>query len=253
MDEEERIKKRLADMAGKCCRSHVFVFTGFLSVAEQDVFRRLRLADSGMDQAGWALFGGREDSERCMIRFGKEEELGYAEDFPIVCVEMAPLMQKFADQLTHRDFLGALMHLGIERATLGDIIILDNKGYVFCTAVIAPFIVTELERIKQTPVKCRVTELPAAAAATAAVERRIQVPSERIDAVIAKAYQLSRGESLELFRQKKVFLNGLLFENSSGLLKPEDVVTVRGFGKFTYLGCEGVSKKGKKNIVVSMK
>lgn len=253
MGEEELIKKRLEDMAGRCSRGHVFVFSPFLSMAEQDVFHRLRLADHAIDQAGWVMFGGREDSERSMIRFGREEELGYAEAFPIVCVEMAPLMQKFADELTHRDFLGALMNLGIERSTLGDIIILENKGYVFCTTVIASFIVDALERIKHTPVKCRIAEVPQDVAAPPSVSRKIQVSSERIDAVIAKTYQLSRGESLELFRQKKIYLNGISCANSSALLKPEDVVTARGFGKFTYVGYENISRKGKKNIIISVK
>ncbi len=253
MGEEELIKKRLEDMARKCHHGHVFVFSTFLSLAEQDVFHRLRLADQATDQAGWVLFGGREDSERNMLRFGREEELGYAEDFPITCVEMAPLRQKFADELTHRDFLGALMNLGIERSTLGDIIILENKGYVFCTTVIAPVIVKELERIKHTPVKCRIAEAPQDVAAPYSVSKKIQVSSERIDAIIAKTYQLSRGESLELFRQKKVFLNGFSCDNCSALLKPDDVVTTRGFGKFAYLGYESTSKKGKKNIIISVK
>lgn len=253
MNEDDLIKKRLEDLAGKCCHSGRYTFTGFLSMAEQEIFHRLRNTASIVNQVPWTLFGGSGDSERNMIRFGNEETLGYSEEFPIVCVEIVPLMQKFADDLTHRDFLGALMNLGIERTTLGDIIIIENKGYVFCTAVIAPFIVDTLEQIKHTHVKCRITELPAEVSAPAVLTRKIQAASERIDAVIARVHQLSRGESLELFRQKKVFLNGLRCENSSYLLKPEDVVTARGFGKFTYMGYESVSKKGKKNILINVR
>ncbi len=250
VEAEELLRKRLKDMAEKCYRSNIYTFSSFLSMAELDIFYRMQKEFTHVD---FTLSGGREDSERRMIRFGSEKMLGYIEDFPIVCVEIAPLQQKFADELTHRDFLGALMNLGIERATLGDIIIYENKGYVFCTSVIAPFIMETLEQIKHTRVKCRMGEAPKEVTEPEMETRKIQAASERLDGVIAKVCGLSRGDSLELFRQKKVYLNGILCENNSILLKPEDIITVRGFGKFTYAGYEGISKKGKKNIVINMR
>ena len=61
------------------------------------------------------VFGGTENCERLMIRFGSEELFGYEEPFPICCLLAEPLIEKFADNFTHRDFLGAIMNLGIER------------------------------------------------------------------------------------------------------------------------------------------
>ena len=63
-------------------------------------------------------------AERVVAGFG--EDLN-DEKFPIVCVCAKPLIQKFADELTHRDFLGALMNLGIKRELVGDIIVDDSK------------------------------------------------------------------------------------------------------------------------------
>ncbi len=250
MESEELLWKRLKDLAEKCYRSNVYTFSSFLSMAELDFFYRMKKELSHVD---YTLFGGHEDSERQMIRFGSEEMLGYTEEFPIVCIEAAPILQKFADELTHRDFLGALMNLGIERTTLGDIIIYENTGYIFCTAVIAPFILDSLEQVKHTHIKCRIAEAPQEVTEPEIEVRKIQASSERIDGVVAKVCQLSRGDSLELFRQKKIFLNGIQFENNSILLKPEDVITVRGFGKFTYMGFDSISKKGKKNIIINMR
>jgi RNA-binding protein YlmH len=63
---------------------------------------------------------------------------------------------------------------------------------------------------------------------------------------------MSRSESVELFRAKKVFVNGRLNENNSGQLKPGDKVSVRGFGRFKYMGVSGETRKGKLNVDVAM-
>ena len=85
-----------------------------------------------LEYAKPTVFGGTEASERAVVRFGDPEAFGYEEDFPIDILAIVPLADKFADDLTHRDFLGALMSLGIERSLLGDIIVTGKKAYLFC-------------------------------------------------------------------------------------------------------------------------
>ena len=150
----------------------------------------------------YSVFGGQEGCERAVIRFGEEWE------FPICCIKMAPLMNKFADALTHRDFLGALMNLGIERSTLGDIYIEDKTGYLFCLKSMAEYITENLTRIRHTSVQCTVCEEPPVFLQKEPEEKLIQISSARTDALIAGVYHLSRTESNELFREQKVFING---------------------------------------------
>ena len=76
----------------------------------------------------------------------------------------------------------------------------------------------------------------------------VQVASERIDAVIAKVYNKSRNDVLELFRTGKVYVSGRLCESNSRMLKEQDIVNVRGFGKFEYLGVKNETRKGKLSI-----
>ena len=109
-EEDQILRKHFTDLAQKADQSHIATFTGFLSLPEQSVFYSMDFS-----YVPHCVFGGQEGCERAVIRFGEEWE------FPICCIKMAPLMNKFADALTHRDFLGALMNLGIERSTLGDI------------------------------------------------------------------------------------------------------------------------------------
>lgn len=247
MQPDNLLKSRFKDLAQKSYQSNVYTFTGFLSLAELADFYAM---ERELSFVPYTLSGGYQGAERAMLRFGSEELFGYTEEFPIVCLKIEPLLQKFADDLNHRDFLGALMNLGIERSTLGDILLKETTGYLFCTETIAPFILEQLTKIKHTNVKCtRTIEIPAEKEEDLE-EVKIQIMSERIDGVIARVYRFSRSESAEQFRQKKIFVNGRLCENNSYLLKEKDTVTVRGYGKFIFAGNKNYSKKGKMNAVV---
>ena len=89
----------------------------------------------------YEISGGYEDAERVIVRFGSEDELGYEEAYPITLLRIAPLQSKFADDLTHRDFLGSLMNLGIERDVLGDLLINEKCAYLFCKESVADYII----------------------------------------------------------------------------------------------------------------
>lgn len=247
MEEDELLKKRFRELADKAWQNNIYTFTGFLSLSDLSCFYEMERELSFVPAV---VFGGSEDTERAMIRFGSKELFGYEEEFPVTCLKIRPLMQKFADDLSHRDFLGALMNLGIERSTLGDIILKDNQGYLFCTSTIAPFIIENLCRIKHTQVLCEETKDIPVQSKEDLTEIRIQISSERIDGIVSRVYKLSRSESVELFRQKKIFVNGRLCENNSRMLKAGDKVSVRGFGKFIYTEKQGISKKGKLNASV---
>ncbi len=249
MGEEELLKKRFIELANRSYSAGIYLFTDFLGLSEQALFNEARAVFGNIP---YTAFGGLDACERVMIRFGDEDSFGYTEDFPIACIKAEPAMQKFADRLTHRDFLGALLNLGIERSTLGDIAILDNVGYIFAKEDIAPFIINELHKVKHTDMRLSlVKELPEGALYKTE-RRRIQANGERVDAVIAKVFSISRDESLSLFSKRLVFINGKLCENNSYIPKRGEIISVRGHGKMIYRGYESTSKKGKLNIEVDL-
>lgn len=246
--EDILLQKRVTELAKRSFSQNIFTFTGFLSLSEQDLVYRL---ETELRYAGMTVFGGSESCDRKMVRFGSPEELGYEEAFPIVCIAMEPLIEKFGENLSHRDYLGALMNLGIERETLGDIFIKGKIGYLFCLDRMADYIVEQLEQVRHTHIRCRRVE--GADYIQKEIEEQIlQAASERIDAVIAKLYHVSRTQSLEYFRGKKVYVNGRLCENNSYLLKENEEVSVRGYGKFLYQGVQSQTKKGKSVIKVGI-
>lgn len=240
-----QLKSRLHDLARKSFQQNMFTFTGFLGLSEQDIFWQ---EEVNLRYAGYQLWGGSENCDRKMIRFGSVEELGYEEPFGITCVHITPLMEKFSDDFSHRDFLGALMNLGIERSTLGDIRVGHREAYLFCMDSIAGYVCDNLDQVKHTHVRCKIVEQMKEIPQEEPEAVIIQVASERIDAVIAKVYNKSRGDVLELFRSGKVYVGGRLCENNSRMLKEQEIVNVRGSGKFTYLGVKNETRKGKLSV-----
>lgn len=218
----------------------VYTFSDFLTLAEvSDLYECKKEL-----YAGFTVFGGFEGAERCIARFGTEENLGFIQEFPIDCIKIYPLQKKFAQELNHRDFLGSLMNLGIERAKLGDIVVREDAAYIFVNKLLSQTVCEELTRVKHTSVRAEIVtdvgELPR----PEFKECVVQIKSERLDAVVAKVFNLSRSQSAQLFPTGRVFCDGRLMENESHTLKNGAVISVRGYGKFIYCGVGGTSKKG---------
>lgn len=227
------------DLANQAYYNDTFCFTNFLSMADMDLLLR-----SGINTP-FELFGGANGCERMVARFGSKEELGYEVPYPIAILQIEPLLPKFAETLTHRDFLGALMNLGMEREMIGDIWIVEKTAYLFLIDSMAEYVMQNLEKIRHTNVKVSRLEAVPATVSPRLEEKVIIVASKRLDVVIAKMYGLSRSKVIPLFAQNKVFVNGRLETSNSRMLKDEDVVAVRGFGKFIFEKENYETKKGR--------
>lgn len=241
------MKQRFIDLANTCYHKGHYTFTHFLTLADIDEFYRIK---DEISFVGAAFYGGSEFAERQMLRFGDEEMFGYVEDFPICCIHCQPLTPKFAENLGHRDVLGALMNLGIERDVIGDIWMKDKECYFFCLESMKDYICDHLTKIRHTNVVCIETDVLPEEFQPVLKQEEYVAASERCDALISKVYHLSRSKCISLFQEKKVFVNGRQFENNSGALKAGDVVSVRGYGKFIYQGVLRETKKGRFTIAV---
>lgn len=237
--EDAQKKRRYAELAERAYVTGRSLFTDFLAMDEVSLL--LQCKDE-VDYGGLTLFGGVESCDRVMARFGEEG------DFPIVCIKAAPLQQKFADPLTHRDLLGAIMNLNIARETVGDIFLLDNVGYIFCKESVAPILTEELTKARHTALRCTVCETIPGGLGTRTEEKLLQVASLRADVLVAAMFRLSREESLELFRAKLVYVDGKITENNSGTVNENSIISVRHHGKFRFCGVVSTSRKGKLNV-----
>lgn len=255
--EEELLAKRISELARvanlKCC----VTFTDFLNLNEQNILHQTARKLSWVKTE---TFGGYEGAERQIAAFvpdalsylmesDAQEESACARagrlGFPIACVQIQPVNAKFAEALTHRDILGALMHLGIERCKLGDIALCGEVFYLFSQERLAGVIAEDLTQIRHTQVHCAVCDLQDFVYTPRTKELAGSVASVRLDSVMAIAFGSSRSSLLSLIESGKVFVNGKLITTNAYSLKEGDLVSVRGEGKFRYGGEVGQTKKGR--------
>lgn len=245
-NDETLLKKRFLELAQRADRSGRFSYTPFLGLAEQDVLMRLR---SSLPLP-FELFGGAEGCERVVCRFGTKELFGYDEAFPIALLCAKPVSMRFAGALSHRDILGALMALGIERSGTGDIVLIDNTAHIFCLERIAPYIEENFVKAANTVLSTsRETELPEGELYRLSRET-VNVASSRLDAVAAAFTRLSRGDMQALIERGLVFIDGRRAENGSRELKEGAVVSVRGYGRFIFRGEDHRTRKGRSAAVI---
>lgn len=243
MNEQELCKKRLLDLSKQANRKEIVLFSDFLNLNELNIYHQTK----NQLESQTETFGGMEFSERQMVAF-LPDALYYEWDYPITCLKIVPSYPKFAEKLSHRDVLGSIMNLGVERSKLGDIIVNENAYYLFCEEGIAPYFLEHLEKIKHTLVKVTVTEASEVAFGQKFQEKSGIITSNRIDSVIACVYKLSRSKASELIRAEKVFVNGKEILSNTYCCKEQDIVSVRGMGRFVYEGECGETQKGRLRI-----
>ena len=236
------IKKRFNELSIRSQNRGVYFYSDFLNLYEQTILYDEIKRDV-------TLYGGFPEAERKIACFGNENEFGYPANPPIKSICIKPLSQKFSDDLTHRDFLGSLIGLGIKRETLGDIIITENVGYVFCLESISQYIIDNLFKVKHTSVSCEICDfIPENAFPQPKVEVVI-VSSLRLDVGISGIYNISRSKSSALVDSEKVFINGRLATSSSKNIELGDTVSVRGYGRFRYVDILGDTRKGRTRVL----
>lgn len=188
------------------------------------------------------FFGGYPDASRVMLGAGAKEE-----DFPIT-----PLSFRFRPEfeLRHKDFLGSLMALGIERSAVGDILTEDGRAVIFIRSDLCSFVMTQLSKIGRVGVKierCDIGDLPAASDFELFV---ITLSSLRLDGFVSAVTHLSREKASLLIRGELVTVDYVTENSPSAYLKEGNTVTIRKYGKYVFTEDLGLSKKGKKKIEV---
>lgn len=239
--DDELFIKRAKELAYQADNKGYTTLTDFLNLNEINLFLN-NLKD--LPHVHHKLWGGYEEAERKRLAFTVADDIAL-DEFNICVIQISPLNAKFADSLTHRDFLGALLNLGIERAKLGDILIKENIGYVFADQMIATYITDSLCRIKHTNVSCLITSIQKIDIAPSFKEIKGSVSSVRLDAILALALKTSRSSITELIAGGKVFVNSRLIMQNSATLRENDIISVRGHGKFIYCGITNQTKKGR--------
>ncbi len=226
---------RFTELFDRACTRYTTEYTKFLDLEAQRIL--------GETYLPCVRYGGYDGAERVVAAFGEDAENTAA--FPIVCVKAEPKGEKWADDLTHRDFLGALMGLGITRELIGDIIVSGKTGYILCLDSAADFITGELHEVKRTAIRCSKLEKLPDIAIPVPEKKEFVITSNRIDAIIAAIWQLSRSEAQQLIASERVFINSRAETRADREVGEGDIVSVRGKGRLRYLGVVRETGKGR--------
>ncbi|KMZ54990.1 YlmH family RNA-binding protein [Dorea sp. D27] len=244
--EEQLLQKRLAELSETAFARGIVTFSDFLNLNELNI---LHTTPKDMFPARYETYGGYGLSERQMVAF-LPDALYYEYVYPVSAIEIRPVNRKFAEELTHRDYLGALMNLGIERCKLGDIMADDGRAVLFAKEELAAYITHELTRIRHTTVlaeQCTAAEFDYVPRYE---ELKGTVPSIRLDTVLSVAYPLSRSKLTSYIEGGKVFVNGKLITSNGCQIKESDRISIRGMGRLAYEGILSRTKKGRYMIAV---
>ena len=238
--EEQLLKKRMIELAGLCYQRDIQTSTGFLSLNEQTIFHSI---EKTLPPVRTCLTGGFEGAERkllCFLASYDDEEFG----LPIAVLEVIPANLRYSEALTHRDYLGAIMNLGIERSCIGDILMKENGCCVFCQekngGLSLPGAHDGAPYLRKLPQGGH-----DGANRTKDGAREWKCCITRLDSVIAMVFSSSRTKILPLIEGEKVFIDGKQVTSPAVQLKEGEIVSVRGMGKFRFAGSGGLSKKGR--------
>lgn len=227
-------------------RKNIPANTGFLSLREQEMCRYLF-----GDEPGLSFFGGYGDSERNMLVYLPDyldESFLLSEDSPIVCIR-ATYFEK--DNLSHRDFLGALMGAGISRETVGDISTQTGQCDFFVTAEIAPYILQNFTSAGRTALHLSQVPLDEVTIAEPETkEIRDTVSSLRLDSIISSGFRIGRSLACDYIHAGRAAINGLPCEKPDKAVPEGAKISVRGLGKIKLRTINGETKKGRISVIL---
>ena len=244
--EDRVLLAKLWDKINAGIRRCIMANTCFLSPREQEMARYLFGAEPGL-----TFFGGYEDAERKMLVYLPDyldESCLYEEDSPIVCLRASYFEE---DNLSHRDFLGALMGAGIARETVGDICV--GKGYCdfFVTAEIAPYVEQNFFSAGRTKLHLsKISLLDASIPEPEIKEIKDTVASLRLDSVISSGFRIGRSLAAQYVSAGKAAIDGLPCEKPDKPVAEGMKISVRGLDKIKLASVNGKTKKDRISVII---
>ena len=218
------------------------ILIDFLTPEEQIILEKI-CKDKGIHAA---FFGGRTSFERAAAIIGVNE---YTGNFPVDIIKISGNF-KF-EKLTHRDYLGSILSLGIKREKVGDINVYEDGAEVYLSRDISSYIINNLVKIKHSGIKVKKILFEEAREKIQKFKDiRENIASFRIDSVVAAAYRISRSEAVELIKSGSVKLNYIETYEPSKKAKIADIFSVKGYGRFEIVDNQGPTRKDRLNVIL---
>ncbi|MCC3864545.1 RNA-binding protein [Terrisporobacter petrolearius] len=232
---------RIIDKANGCLKNYDVRFSDFLNPFEVESAKAILNVN---DDLKYTVDGGYDESERKIV-FIYPFYMDYEDINETLRFIQIEGNFKFKS-ISHKDYLGSLLSLGIKREKIGDIIIHENFCQVIVTFDICDFILMNLEKVARNNVKLKeISRKEVVYNPPNYKEINFTVSSSRIDCIISGLYNISRQESAKLISNEKVQVNYEKITSCSKEIKSESLISVRGKGRSQINNIGGLTKKGK--------
>ncbi|MBR4030967.1 MAG: hypothetical protein IKJ06_06210 [Clostridia bacterium] len=236
MEKDEKILlSSLADKKKRSFEKNIPLYSAFLD---------LHLQSLSISQIpDLYLFGGYPDAERKIAVFLPD----YMEEPDENALKVVRVSVCGKEILSHRDYLGAALGVGIKRDQLGDIIVEKGHADIIIKGDMADFLCDNLVKAGRANVSCEVLSLSALEIKENEPSKikAVSVSSLRLDKIVADGFNLSRTDASAFILSGKVFVNQREVLKPDFKLNEKDKITLRGKGKIEIIGLNGYSKKGK--------
>lgn len=253
MEEKDLLVSRCLDAKKRAFDSFMITSTSFLSVDERSLISCIEREYNSDIRTFY--FGGFDEAERTVAVFVPTvfsvEQIGeYFAENPDDCpVCLMKLSKDRFSSLSHRDYLGSLMGLGIKRETVGDIIVGEDFTFIFALKSISRYICENLTKVGRGTVSCEICPLTDFIFDEGETETVFaSVASLRLDSVVSSAFNLSRTNSSLTVKSGLVYINSVQILKNDYVLKEKDKIVLRGKGKVVLEEIIGESKKGRIHI-----
>lgn len=225
---EQFFKSKILSMIERCDDKNYPIFSNFLTSSE------LELAKSVVHSNKQVIFyGGHEHVSRVLLGAFPNFMETHTEMFPIDVIKVS-FHKKFGENLSHSDFLGSLMGLSIKRDTVGDIVIDNEQGvaYLFVLSNVCEYILQELTLVGRQAVVAEKSTAVNVYIEQQFTEIKGFVSSPRLDCVVALLCNKSRTKAQEMIMTAVVLVNGKEIVKSDFIIKEQDVIVIKKYGKF---------------------
>lgn len=236
----------LLDKAEKALEIHQFILTDFLDPAQQEIAISLL---QQIDDLTYLFSGGYPNAERKRIILLPSYYLAEVGEEGVTALQIEGNFKYCS--VSHRDYLGSLLSLGIKREKIGDLLVNENAAQVIAATEIKDYILMNLDKVKKAGVQVKEIDLDQLQFKPEKVkEIKTTVASLRLDAVASSGFGVSRSKMVKEIAAELVKVNWKVVTNPSYLIKPEDVISLRGKGRMMIEEVKGETKKGRISLVL---
>lgn len=233
--------KKLIDKIELVIKNNLVISTDFFNPYEANL--AISILDK-ISEVKYVLFGGYENSELKIITIFPQY-LNYIDEYDINVFKF-----KSIENIIHKDILGSLIGLGINRRKIGDILIDENFTYFFVKKEISNFILSSFNKVSKYNISLEITYDISNLPVKKFVSKKYIVSSLRLDNFISKILNISRSKSLLLIQKEKVKVNYKVQKKSSYELNIGDIISIRKFGRFIFYEILGMTKRNNYIILV---